>query len=84
MSLELVLPSNLSVGTFDSYLNIVGQMPKLTPEQEQPLAVLYRDEGDLEAARKLIMSNLRFVAHVARGYNGYGLPLPDIIQEGNI
>ncbi|MCK5897751.1 MAG: RNA polymerase sigma factor RpoH [Methylococcales bacterium] len=84
MSLELVLPSNLSVGTFDSYLNIVGQMPKLTPEQEHELAVLYRDEGDLEAARKLIMSNLRFVAHVARGYNGYGLPLPDIIQEGNI
>ncbi|MCK5727633.1 MAG: RNA polymerase sigma factor RpoH [Methylococcales bacterium] len=84
MSLGLVLPSNLSVGTFDNYLNIVGQMPKLTPEQEHELAVRYRDEGDLEAARKLIMSNLRFVAHVARGYNGYGLPLPDIIQEGNI
>ncbi|MCK5872141.1 MAG: RNA polymerase sigma factor RpoH [Methylococcales bacterium] len=84
MSLGLVLPTNLSVGTFDNYLNIVGQMPKLTPEQEYELAVLYRDEGDLEAARKLVMSNLRFVAHVARGYNGYGLPLPDIIQEGNI
>jgi len=84
MSLGLVLPVNLSVGTFDSYLNVVGQMPKLTLEQEYELAVLYRDKGDLEAARKLVMSNLRFVAHVARGYNGYGLPLPDIIQEGNI
>ncbi len=84
MSLGLVLPVNLSVGTFDSYLNVVGQMPKLTPEQEYELAVRYRDDGDLEAARKLVMSNLRFVAHVARGYNGYGLPLPDIIQEGNI
>jgi RNA polymerase sigma-32 factor len=84
MSQGLVLPINLSVGTFDSYLNVVGQIPKLTPEQEYELAVLYRDDGDLEAARKLIMSNLRFVAHVARGYNGYGLPLADIIQEGNI
>jgi RNA polymerase sigma-32 factor len=59
-------------------------MPKLTPEQEHDLAVRYRDLGDLEAAKELVMSNLRFVAHVARGYSGYGLPLPDIIQEGNI
>lgn len=84
MSIGLALPVNLSVGTFDSYLNVVGQMPKLTPEQEYELAVRYRDEEDLEAAKKLVMSNLRFVAHVARGYSGYGLPLPDIIQEGNI
>jgi RNA polymerase sigma-32 factor len=84
MSNALALPINLSVGTFDSYLNVVGQMPKLTPEQEHDLAVRYRDSGDLEAAKELVMSNLRFVAHVARGYSGYGLPLPDIIQEGNI
>jgi RNA polymerase sigma-32 factor len=84
MSNALVLPSNLSVGTFDSYLNVVSQMPKLTPEQEYDLAVRYRDLGDLEAAKELVMSNLRFVAHVARGYSGYGLPLPDIIQEGNV
>ncbi len=84
MSNALVLPSNLSVGTFDSYLNLVSQMPKLTPEQEYDLAVRYRDLGDLEAAKELVMSNLRFVAHVARGYSGYGLPLPDIIQEGNV
>jgi len=84
MSNALALPSNLSVGTFDSYLNVVSQMPKLTPEQEYELAVRYRDFGDLEAAKELVMSNLRFVAHVARGYSGYGLPLPDIIQEGNV
>ncbi len=84
MSNALVLPSNLSVGTFDSYLNVVSQMPKLTPEQEYNLAIRYRDLGDLEAAKELVMSNLRFVAHVARGYSGYGLPLPDIIQEGNV
>jgi RNA polymerase sigma-32 factor len=59
-------------------------MPQLTPEQEKELAVLYREQGDLEAARKLVMSNLRFVAHVARGYSGYGLPLADIMQEGNV
>jgi RNA polymerase sigma-32 factor len=84
MSYALALPSNLSVGTFDSYLNVVSQMPKLTPEQEYDLAVRYRDLGDLDAAKELVMSNLRFVAHVARGYSGYGLPLPDIIQEGNV
>jgi RNA polymerase sigma-32 factor len=59
-------------------------MPQLTPEQERELAIRYRDDGDLEAARKLVMSNLRFVAHVARGYSGYGLPLADVMQEGNI
>lgn len=84
MNQGLALPINLSIGTFDNYLNVVGQMPKLTPEQEYELAIRYRDNGDLDAARKLIMSNLRFVAHVARGYNGYGLPLSDIIQEGNL
>ncbi|MDD2761662.1 MAG: RNA polymerase sigma factor RpoH [Methylomonas sp.] len=84
MNNMLALPVNLSVGTFDSYLNVVSQMPKLTAEQEYDLAVRYRDDGDLVAARELVMSNLRFVAHVARGYAGYGLPLADIVQEGNI
>ncbi|MEQ1621612.1 MAG: RNA polymerase sigma factor RpoH [Methylococcales bacterium] len=78
------MPVNLSVGTFDTYLNAVRQMPKLDAEQERDLAIRFRDEGDLEAARQLVMSNLRFVAHVARGYSGYGLSMPDIIQEGNI
>ncbi len=84
MSNALALPVNLSVGTFDAYLNVVRQMPKLTVEQERELALKFRDEGDLEAARELVMTNLRFVIHVARGYSGYGLSMPDIIQEGNI
>lgn len=84
MNNMLALPVNLSVGTFDSYLSIVARMPKLSAEQEYDLAVRYRDEADLGAARELVMSNLRFVAHVARGYAGYGLPLADIVQEGNI
>ena len=84
MSNTLAIPTNLSVGTFDTYLNTVSHMPKLTPEQERELAVRYRDHDDIEAARKLVMSNLRFVAHVARGYSGYGLPLADVMQEGNV
>jgi len=84
MSNALALPINLSVGTFDAYLNVVRQMPKLTVEQERELALKFRDNGDLEAARELVMTNLRFVIHVARGYSGYGLSMPDIIQEGNI
>ena len=84
MSNALALPINLSVGTFDAYLNVVRQMPKLTVEQERELALRFRDNGDLEAARELVMTNLRFVIHVARGYSGYGLSMPDIIQEGNI
>jgi len=84
MNNMLALPINLSVGTFDSYLSLVARMPRLTAEQEYDLAVRYHEEGDIEAARQLVMSNLRFVAHVARGYSGYGLPLADIVQEGNI
>lgn len=80
----LALPINLSIGTFDSYLNLVSRIPQLSAEQEYELAVRYRDDGDLEAARQLVMSNLRFVAHVARGYDGYGLPMEEIVQEGNV
>jgi RNA polymerase sigma-32 factor len=84
MSNALTLPINLSVGTFDAYLNLVRQMPRLSAEQERELTIQYRDNGDLEAARELVMTNLRFVVHVARGYSGYGLSMPDIIQEGNV
>ena len=84
MSNALTLPVNLSVGTFDSYLSVICQMPKLTPEHERELALRYRDMGDVDAARELVMSNLRFVAHVARGYSGYGLAMADIMQEGNV
>ncbi|MSP27822.1 MAG: RNA polymerase sigma factor RpoH [Methylococcales bacterium] len=84
MSNTLALPVNLSVGTFDAYLNLVRQMPRLSAEQERELTLKFRDDGDLAAARKLVMTNLRFVVHIARGYSGYGLSMPDIIQEGNI
>jgi len=84
MTRSLALPINLSVGTFDSYLNLIAQMPRLSAEQEYELAVRYRDQEDLQAARQLVMSNLRFVAHIARGFAGYGLPMADIVQEGNI
>jgi len=81
---ELTLPANLSVGTFDSYVNAIAQLPKLSADEERQLAFKYREEGDLDAAKELVLSNLRFVVHIARGYSGYGLPLADIVQEGNI
>jgi RNA polymerase sigma-32 factor len=81
---DLALPISLNSSNFDSSLNIIGQTHKLNAEEEQALARRYRDEDDIEAAKQLVMANLRFVAHVARGYSGYGLPLSDIVQEGNI
>ncbi len=83
-AIALSLPLNASLGSLDDYLAAVGKLPRLEAEEEQALAVRFRENGDLEAARQLVMANLRFVAHVARGYMGYGLPLPDLIQEGNI
>jgi RNA polymerase sigma-32 factor len=77
------LPSPMA-GSLDSYIRSVGQIPLLTPESEKELAHRLHDENDLAAAQKLVLSNLRFVVHIARGYQGYGLPLPDLIQEGNI
>jgi RNA polymerase sigma-32 factor len=83
-AMTLSLPLNATAGSLDEYLAAVGKLPRLEAEEEFALAVRFRENGDLEAARQLIVSNLRFVAHVARGYLGYGLPLPDLIQEGNI
>ncbi|MCI0652853.1 MAG: RNA polymerase sigma factor RpoH [Methylococcaceae bacterium] len=84
MNNALALPQNLSVGSFDQYLISVTQLPKLNAEEERRLALRFRETGDLEAARQLVMANLRFVVHIARGYRGYGLALPDLVQEGNI
>jgi RNA polymerase sigma-32 factor len=84
MSLAIALPSNLSVGSFDAYISVVNQATKLSSEQERELAIRFHEQGDLEAARELVMANLRFVVHVARGYSGYGLALNDIVQEGNV
>ncbi|MGH8498318.1 MAG: RNA polymerase sigma factor RpoH [Methylococcales bacterium] len=84
MNYALALPQNLSVGSFDHYLISVNQLPKLNAEEERKLALRFREDGDLDAARQLVMANLRFVVHIARGYHGYGLALPDLVQEGNI
>ena len=78
------LPVPSALGSLDAYVNAVHQIPVLSVEDEQALARRYREHEDLDAARELVHSHLRFVVHVARGYNGYGLPLGDLIQEGNI
>jgi RNA polymerase sigma-32 factor len=72
------------VGSLDSYIERVSRIPVLSREEELELARRLRDHGDLEAARKLVLSHLRFVVHIARGYSGYGLPVGDLIQEGNV
>ena len=71
-------------GSVDAYMTAVRQIPILSRAEEQALAHRYRDEGDVDAAGQLVLSHLRFVVHVARGYRGYGLPLGDLIQEGNV
>ena len=71
-------------GNLDSYIRIANQYPILSAEQEKELAERYYYDEDLEAAKQLILSHMRFVIHIARGYLGYGLPLADLIQEGNI
>ncbi|WP_444543107.1 sigma-70 family RNA polymerase sigma factor [Methylogaea oryzae] len=84
MTTALALPVNLAVDSIDAYVAAIAQVPRLEADEEKALAHRYRDEGDLEAARNLVVSNLRFVVHIARGYNGYGLPFSDLVQEGNI
>jgi RNA polymerase sigma-32 factor len=72
------------VGSLDAYISAVHRSPVLSSEEEQALSRDYLEEANLASAKKLVMSHLRFVVHVARGYNGYGLQLADLIQEGNI
>ena len=78
------LPVPSAIGSLDAYIGAVHRIPVLSVEDEQALARRFREQDDLDAARELVHSHLRFVVHVARGYNGYGLPLGDLIQEGNI
>jgi RNA polymerase sigma-32 factor len=78
------LPIPSALGSLDAYIASVNRIPVLSPEDEQALARQYLDEDDLSAARRLVLAHLRFVVHVARGYNGYGLQMADLIQEGNI
>jgi RNA polymerase sigma-32 factor len=72
------------LGSLEAYIGAVNRIPVLSVDDEQALARRYRDHEDLDAARELVHSHLRFVVHVARGYNGYGLGIADLIQEGNI
>jgi RNA polymerase sigma-32 factor len=73
-----------AVGSLESYVQVVNRFPLLTAEDELRLARKFRDEEDLDAARQLVVSHLRLVVAIARGYLGYGLPHGDLIQEGNI
>ena len=72
------------VGSLDAYIQGVGAIPVLDKADEQALARRLREDEDLDAARDLVMAHLRFVVHIAKGYTGYGLPLNDLIQEGNV
>ncbi|MFI4918981.1 MAG: RNA polymerase sigma factor RpoH [Legionellales bacterium] len=81
--LQLVAMS-LTAGSLDSYIHRVNQIPMLTLEEEVACAERFHSEGDIEAARRLVLAHLRYVVRVARGYLGYGLPLNDLIQEGNL
>jgi len=72
------------LGSLDAYLERVSRVPVLSREDEQALARRFRENGDVDAARDLVLSHLRFVVHIARGYSGYGLPMGDIVQEGNV
>ena len=80
MSVSLPMP----VGSLESYISTVNRVPMLSAQEERELALRWRDKQDLEAARQLVLSHLRLVVSVARGYLGYGLPHADLIQEGSI
>jgi len=84
MKYTLALPVPSAVGSLDHYIQAVNRFPILTREEEVRLARKFRDEADLDAARQLVLSHLRVVVAIGRGYLGYGLPHADLIQEGNI
>ena len=73
-----------AIGSLEAFIAQANTLPVLDPEEERALATRYREQGDLMAAHKLVTHNLRFVIQVARGYSGYGLPVADLIQEGNV
>ncbi|MBU0689867.1 MAG: RNA polymerase sigma factor RpoH [Gammaproteobacteria bacterium] len=84
MNASMNLPIPTAAGGLDGYVQAVNRIPVLTHEQELELATRFRQQNDLDAARQLVLSHLRVVVSVARGYTGYGLPQADLIQEGNI
>ncbi|MGD8886123.1 MAG: RNA polymerase sigma factor RpoH [Gammaproteobacteria bacterium] len=85
-----MMPSNHALdlvntsGSLEAYIQAANKMPMLEADEERELATRLQEDGDLEAARRLVMSHLRFVIHIARGYSGYGLAQADLIQEGNV
>ena len=85
MSLDLQLSTmNMPIGSLDAYIYRANQIPMLSAEEEIDCAQRFLDDGDVEGARRLVLAHLRYVIRVARGYLGYGLPLSDLIQEGNV
>ncbi|MBI4937409.1 MAG: RNA polymerase sigma factor RpoH [Nitrosomonadales bacterium] len=84
MNHALALPALSAIGSIEGYIQAVNRFPMLSQQEEFGLATRFRRDNDLEAARELIVSHLRLVVSVARGYAGYGLPQADLIQEGNI
>ncbi len=83
-ALPMTIPLPLAAGSLETYIQSVNRVPLLSAKQEQEYARRFRQDGDVEAARQLVLSHLRLVVAVARGYLGYGLPHADLIQEGNI
>jgi RNA polymerase sigma-32 factor len=84
MALTSAAAMPMPTGSLEAYIQTVNRFPLLSAEEERALATRFREEGDLEAARQLVVSHLRLVVAIARGYLGYGLPHADLIQEGNI
>jgi RNA polymerase sigma-32 factor len=84
MSDTLEMAVGAPIGSIDSYTHAINQIPMLTADEERELAIKLRENEDIESAKRLVMSHLRFVVHIARGYSGYGLAHADLIQEGNV
>ena len=84
LPLSVPLPVPMHAGSLESYIQTVNRVPMLSAQEETSLARRFREHDDLDAARALVLSHLRLVVAVARGYLGYGLPHADLIQEGNI
>ncbi|OFZ92919.1 MAG: RNA polymerase factor sigma-32 [Betaproteobacteria bacterium RIFCSPLOWO2_02_67_12] len=84
MALPMTVPVPMAAGSLEAYIQTASRFPILSAEDEQELARRFRQQGDLDSARQLVLSHLRLVVAVARGYLGYGLPHADLIQEGNI
>ena len=84
MTQAISLPTLSAVGTIDAYIQAARRFPVLSEDEEFSLATRFREENDLDAARRLVLSHLRLVIAISRGYLGYGLPHADLIQEGNV